>query len=367
MKKQDTNLLEKRAELKQIINEGMEKTFPAYLYNALGKGFVKIFRLKNPPHWAFSAFVLYVLLLLPGPLIAWVTDEIYQWGRLELILYGTTTFLYLASVAAYVNVKYNILPGIRDYIVDALQTVDSVKRLDAWFSSLISLPKWWIFIIGSGLFYALVLSIFETRAAGRSIGIGLIVGNFLFGAVINIGLYFILRMLAFPIELSNCQLHIYESDPANSEVVQRLTYFLTVHIYIIAGYFAIGTMLGALIPELSWTIWLYTFLGWTPTIIQFLVNQYAIRKIIIDAKWRNLSRLQTRIQELQKAALTDAPDKAITQLNQLMDLHDRISAKPNSALNWGSGLSFLNQLLLPLLGLLLGNLDKLLKLITRTP
>ncbi len=367
MKKLDKDLLQKRAELKQTINEGMEKTFPAYLYNALGKGFVKIFRLKNPPHWAFSAFVLYVLLLLPGPLIAWVTGEIYQWGKFELILYGSAAFLNLGSVIAYVNLEYNILPSIRDYIVDVLQTVDSVKRLDEWFSPLISIPKWSIFLVGSGFFYALVLSVFETRVAGRSIGTGLIIGNFLFGAVLNIGLYIILRMLTFPIELANCQLHIYESDPANSEVVQRVTYFLTVHIYIIAGYFAIGTMLGALIPELSWTVWLYIFLGWTPTIIQFLVNQYAIRKIIIGAKWKNLNRLQTRIQELQKDALTDAPDKAITQLNQLMDLHDRISAKPNSALNWGSGLSFLNQLLLPLLGLLLGNMDKLLKLIARTP
>lgn len=367
MKKPDKNLLEKRAELKQTINQGMEITFPAYLYNALGKGLVKVFRLKKVPHWAFSAFVLYVLLLLPGPLIAWVTDEIYEWGKLELILYGTTAFLYLGSVAAYVNFEYNILPSIRDYIVDALQTVDSVKRLDEWFSPLISIPKWSIFFVGSGLFYALVLSMFETRAAGRSIGIGLIVGNFLFGSVLNIGLYIILRMLTFPIELANCQLHIYESDPANSEVVQRLTYFLTVHIYIIAGYFAIGTMLGALIPELSWTIWLYISLGWLPTIIQFLVNQYAIRKIIIGAKWQNLNRLQIRIGELQNDVLTDASDKAIIQLNQLMDLHDRISAKPNSALNWGTGLSFLNQLLLPLLGLLLGNIDKFLKLLARTP
>jgi len=180
-------------------------------------------------------------------------------------------------------------------------------------------------------------------------------------------LYIILRTLTLPIKLADCQLNIYESDPANSEVVQRLIYVLNVYIYLVAGYCAIGTMLGALISELSWSVWGFIFLGWTPTIIQFLVNQYAIRKIIIDAKWRNLSRLQTRIQELQNDALTDAPDKAIIQLNQLMDLHDRISAKPNSALNWGTGLSFLNQLLLPLLGLLLGNMDKLLKLLARTP
>jgi len=46
-----------------------------------------------------------------------------------------------------------------------------------------------------------------------------------------------------------------------------------------------------------------------------------------------------------------------------MDMPDLISKKPNSALIWGTGLSFLYQLMLPLLGLLLGIIDKLLNLL----
>ncbi len=367
MKKQDTNLLEKRAELKQIINEGMRETFPAYFYDAIGYGFVKIFRLKKLPHWAFSAVVLYVLLLLPGPLIALVTGEIYRWGAFELILYSAGTFLYLGSVDAYINLVHNILPGIRDHIVDAVKSVESLNQLEKWLISTWSISKWLTFGLGVGFIAGLSTSMFENYLAGRFIGFGVIISTFLLPTAAYINLYPIFRMLTFPIELATYQLELYESDPANSEVVQRLVYILNVHIYFLSGYFAIGTMIAALVSELSWTIWLYIFLGWTPIIIQFLVNQYAIRKIIINAKWQNLNKLQMQIKELQNNKLTTAPETTITRLNQLMDLHDRISAKPNSALNWGTGLSFLNQLMLPLLGLLLGNIDKLLKFIARTP
>ena len=96
---------------------------------------------------------------------------------------------------------------------------------------------------------------------------------------------------------------------------------------------------------------------------QFIANQYAVRKIIITAKWRKLDELQGQIKELQTVNLKDAPEATIVRINQLMDLHDRISGKPNSILNWNTGFNLLNQLMLPLLGVLLGNIDKVINLL----
>lgn len=359
----DNELLQKRIELKQIINDGIKRTFPAYFYDVIGNGFVKLFRLPKKPHWGFSAFVFIVLLLLPGSFIALVTGEIYRWGKIELILHGTAILAYFCGITSFVNLKYIILPGIRDHIVDAIQSKESLYKFEKWLSSMFSISNWLIITIGFGFLYGLLVTILEFYAFGRLLSVSIIVSTFLIGTTPTMALYVVARMLTFPIELANYQLHIYELDPANSEVIQRLIYTLNVYIYIIVGYCASGTMIFALIPKMSWGIWLFITLGWAPTIIQFLVNQYAIRKIIINAKWQNLNRLQIRISELQNNILTDASDKAILQLNQLMDLHDRISKKPNSALSWGAGLSFLNQLMLPLLGLLLGNIDKLLALL----
>jgi len=71
----ETSLLEKRAELKRLINEGREKTFPAYLLNAIGRSLAKVLHLNMPPHWTINATMLLVLLLLPGTLVALAMGE----------------------------------------------------------------------------------------------------------------------------------------------------------------------------------------------------------------------------------------------------------------------------------------------------
>jgi hypothetical protein len=97
--------------------------------------------------------------------------------------------------------------------------------------------------------------------------------------------------------------------------------------------------------------------------MQFIISQYSVRKIIVNAKWIVLNRLQQQIIDLQNKDFGASSESTVGQINALMDLHDRIRSRPNSMLNLGTGISFLNQLMLPLLGLLLGNVDKLLKLI----
>jgi len=367
MTNQEIGLPEKRAELKNIINEGRDKTFPAYFYKGIGQFLARIFHLKRQPHWSVSSFVLAVLSFLPGTLIAFVTKEIYQWRFYEWILHVGALFLYLVTIVAYLNIVYNILPGIRDHIVDSIQSISDLDKLEKWLNSMWSPSGQLSFMICFGLLHGVSVVLLVSNAGGGFIGIGFAISAFLVAALTDIAVYFILWMLTLPAELTDCQLDMYESDPANSEVIQQLIYILNVYIYYVVGFCAIGTLIGALVPAMSYTIWFFIILGWVPTVAQFLANQYAIRKLIIRAKWRNLNRLQAQIKELQNTNLINAPETTITRLNQLMDLHDRISARPNSVLNWGTGLSFLNQLLLPMLGLLLGNIDKFVKFLTGKP
>ena len=53
----------------------------------------------------------------------------------------------------------------------------------------------------------------------------------------------------------------------------------------------------------------------------------------------------------------------MAQINKLLDYHDRIAATRNSALNLRAGLNFINSLLLPVIALLLANLEKILALL----
>jgi len=91
MKKKEGVLFDKRVEVKDFINEGMAKTFPAYLFNAVGYVLEKALRLNKMPHWTINAAVLLAVVMLPGILVASVLGEISQWGYFSPFLFGTSS------------------------------------------------------------------------------------------------------------------------------------------------------------------------------------------------------------------------------------------------------------------------------------
>ncbi len=364
MKKLEVCLIQKRTELKQIFEQGMEEAFPAFLFKAMAQGLQKILHLKELPNWVMSAIILFLLFIyLPGFLIAVWTREVWQWQDFQWFYFGMIAFAYFSSVVCYINVTYNLLPGIRDDVIDSILTVEDLNRLGKWLNEFWSIRKLIIFSLVVGVLIAIAFIVTMTLASGGFMGFGLTVLTFLVAPFYVSPLYIIFHTITLPTLLAGFQLRLYEPDPINSEVIQRLINFLNIYVYWVAGYTAVGTALLSLNPITSQAVWIALFIGWVPTTIQFLTIQNALRRIIITSKWQNLNKLQAQIKELQNANLVKASDNTITRLNQLMDLHDRLRAKPNSILNLSTGLSFLNQMMLPLLGLLLGNIDKILRLI----
>ncbi len=361
MKKKESILLDKRVEVKDFINEGMARTFPAYLFNAVGYALEKVLRLNKIPHWTINAAALLAVVILPGIIVASVLGEIPQWGYSHLFYLGLLPYGYFSVVVCYVNVVYNVLPGIRDYIVDSIQHVQDLDKLKKWLTGFCSVRGWLSFSVIVGILTATIFTIGVSLSIGKFIGVGLTVITFSVGLFYLSPLYIIFYIFLLPPQLAQYHLNTYESDPVNSEVIQRLISILNTYLYLVAGYVAVGTTLISLSPATVWWVWGSIPVGWIPTILQFLINQYYIRKIIITAKWHNLNQLQSQIVALQKKNMCTEPEATINRINQLMDLHDRISARPNSVLNWSTGLNFLNQLLLPLLGLLIGTINEILK------
>jgi hypothetical protein len=362
---EEMELLKKRAETKQFITAGIQKTFPAYFFNLIGRGLVKIFRLKKRPHWTVDALILGMLIYLPGILVSVATGEIFHWKDIQIYCIGLGVFAYLSPIVCHVNLGYNFLPGIRDSVVDFIQSAEDLKKLEKWLNSLWSFGRWLAFMLVGGF----LIGIFETfgfsYANGRFIGAGLTVLFFSIAPFFILSTYVIFYVLTFPAELAGYHLDLYESNPARSEIIQRVIHILNIYLYMVAGYVAVGTALVTINPSTRWWMYFVICLGWAPTIAQFIANQSAIRKIIVKAKWQNLNRLQKQIRALQNRNLTSVPAAEILRIHHLMDLHDRISGKPNSNLNLSTGFNLLNQLMLPLLGLLLGNMDKLIRMITQ--
>src|SRR5258705_13561946 len=98
----------------------------------------------------------------------------------------------------------------------------------------------------------------------------------------------------------------------------------------------------------------------------FILNQTSLSSIIRRAKWKTLNEIQAKVEKLQEME-NFADKETMDAIKRLMDYHDRVKATRNSALDFNTVLSFINSLLLPLLAILLGNLDRLMALLPQRP
>jgi hypothetical protein len=135
-------------------------------------------------------------------------------------------------------------------------------------------------------------------------------------------------------------------------------------VYLAAVFTAIPNLIAALFKRVAPNLMFFFLVGWVTITAWFIVNQYALTQIATRAKRKKLSEIQAKIEKLE-AEEDIADQKTIEAMNRLMDYHDRIKATRNSMLDLRAVLNFLNSLLLPLIGFLLGNLDKLLELLKR--
>ena len=105
---------------------------------------------------------------------------------------------------------------------------------------------------------------------------------------------------------------------------------------------------------------------WSPVIVFFIIGQVSLSNIITNAKWQKLNQIQARIEKLEIEGNIEDKDTLET-IKRLIEFHNQILGTPNSALNFRSGLNFINSLMLPLIAFVLGNLDLVLGLFSDKP
>jgi hypothetical protein len=356
---EDTALLEKRAELKRQLAAGEYKTLVDVMLDGTGRLVQKLTRNpKLPPFW-FSAVVLALIILLISLLTSILLGEFYPLRRDWIPIEISFVVISLAFPIAVKIYSSMLSVTLRDYILDAIESAADLADLQRWLA-LVSDKKGQLFF---SLAYAILISFYGLILfmiiSGGFFGFGptvlIIILNFLVGT----SLYYFLPNLILPIRLSGYQFKLYAADPSSSEVIGRLSEMLTNVVYLGAALAAISTLLIVLLGLLETSIIIMFLLVWGLLAAGFAINQYALAKIITNAKWKTLNDIQTQVEKL--AVEENIADKEkMEALNRLMDYHDRIRATRNSALDLRAGLNFLNSLLLPLIAFVLANLDKVL-------
>ncbi|MEK6753758.1 MAG: hypothetical protein AABZ00_15990 [Chloroflexota bacterium] len=359
----DSELNKKRLEVKNEINEGINKTPMALPFNITGRFVQKVTGYTKPLPFMFCVLLLAVIILLIlglNYLLLFRTAQATT--QITPISAAIVVEIMLGIMAAsHFNIKL-VLSSIRDSVVDSIMSSEDLSKLYEWLSlgwspsTIRRFFFWWIlFVVG------VITLVYVFFSQEGYFSVHLVIPTLLFAFLGGASIYYAALMLLLPARLRTYNFKLYENDPAHSEIVadistmlNRFTYGYVFLIVIMQSSFVIGDL-----PLIAQIVFGITS-GWVPVIAQYLVNQSCIRTIISRSKRKTLNRIQAEVKSLHEGDVKNKEN--LEAINRLMDYHERIRATPDSNLNMQSLGNFLNQLALPLFGFLIGNIDTIIDL-----
>jgi hypothetical protein len=259
-----------------------------------------------------------------------------------------------------------LLDNIADQIVEKINKVDDLSRFASWLNNSWSTKNVALFVLAFWMIWIFLgigaISITYQAFVGFGFSLVIIFIGLLAGIAFH-GVYW-LNLL-----ISNLRTYQYDLNvffPASSEIITNISDMLNNQLYGLAIYFAFYTLLGStnLVEKQIQIVFAIPFfiISWTAIISQFVLARTTLGHIINNAKWKMLNKIQAQINSIE--AKSDLSDKVVSEkLLRLVDLHGRVMASKSNIFDLKSISTFFSQLMLPLLGLLLGNLDKVLELL----
>jgi len=362
----DITLIEKRDELKRRLAAGEYRTLIDGLLDGTGLLIQKITRRRQKISPWLSSAIMYFIVLLAGLIIlVSVTSESVLrdgTGVIAIIFLINLLLGYLSIPGLVVGNSYvhYVFTVFHNDVLDAVQSIDAVEDFEDWLknvcnqkmhlliSLIVGVPVGMFFIYGySGIGFDVRISVTILLLS---------IGNFMF-------LYLLLYMVLLSARIGRYELKLYTANPSSSQVIAELANLLSKFVYLVAlyaSYLALVFLMSGILV-IGAVVVLVLLLFWVPIIAMFFINQNSLSNIIQKAKWKTLSDIQKRVEQLHLSKkLGDSG--TMETINRLMDYHDRIKDSSNSTINLGTVLNLANSLLLPLLALTLANLDKILDL-----
>jgi hypothetical protein len=358
--------LEKKREIFiENLRNGEYKSLTEIIVDNVGEFVQKITRNTRSVSYISGGLVIALIIILISLLGSLIVNEFRTYAKLDVIgMVVWSIFMGYLSLVGFYNVNRQFSKTVSETVLDSIQTVTDLESLQSWFISTSRIRRQLLFSFG---FTVLMLTFFFTiiwTALGSQyprFGLSIIATAVFFQ--VGLAVSYFIPLSNFVANLSTFKLKLYLSDPASSEVIEQLSHALNQTSLLGAGIIATLTF-GFVFFEYvrQQTILGLILFSWAVFIIRFLSQQSSFTKIISQAKRTKLNNIQAQIEQLEKKQNL-ADKNAIETINRLMDYHDRVKNTPNSAINLRSGLSFLNSLLLPIIGFLLGNIETILKLL----
>lgn len=355
MERENSNFYDELERTKKVL-ANPEKNLPSLILSYTGRLVCKITRRKTPLPWQFNLVILALIIQLPTLAISNILRESEQWAILGFAWMVYIELGLFATMLAHISVLY-VYKRMNMFVVDKIQLEENLKDLQQVLARVGSIKNTMYFTLAFTIFWCISFSLVSSIYINKFIGYGLLSGTIIFGLLTGPAIYLEGCYFLFITHIGSYSYELNETAPAHSEVIQRIAKIITVLLYSFAIFIAFST---AAVASNLGAVVLVILIGWIPTIVYFLGSQVSIGRIITSAKWKTLNRIKDQINFLNNGDITEKDD--IDTIKRLMDYHERIRATPNSTFTVGTGLNFLNQLALPLLGLLLANIDKVIQL-----
>ncbi len=352
--KTSQNIFKQRKELKYRLESGIDKTFVDVLLQWGGRG-----KILSP---FTGTMVFFILPVIFGLLIAGILGEFGIWQLVfqnlisNPILFVWVIFSLLTSTVSMIIANlyfHQLVCTIQDHVLASVESHNTLDDIENWIKFLCNKRIGLLVAVVGGLIASPIIISINSEAAGVFVGIGHSVLLFLFAAQSSLFIGFIYGIMVFTFRLGRYKLQLFESDPANSEVIARLSDVLIWFVYFVAIYGGVQTfgIVALKLPNFS----IVLFLFWTPIVVIFLMGQISLSRVIQNSKWKTLNAIQSKITVIQRKPVLNKEDQE--NLLWLLAYHDRVKLTRSSAFDLKAGISFLNSMLLPLVGFLLGNID----------
>jgi len=351
-------LMEKREEARQAILALKDKTPTTLILNLFDRWFTKPILEYGLFYWLLQIILINAVIILPGLLIALAFGEIGKWSGPIFSWITATELVVFGFIQAYVAFRL-AFHELANHTVYKITNFEDLFSLVAFCRS--SASSMYVFLIAGGVLWPIL-----NLAPHKDFpGIGFTYTTIITGFLVGIAIQAVFWVITLANKLRDFQYDLNTFAPANSEVVVRLSDMLNKTVYLTGSFFVVLTLLvssGLFGSQINKALaFPLALLGWMLIIVQFLVNRSSINAIIEKERWANLNKLQLQMNTIQ--ATEDLSNKDVSErLLRLADLYERIRSNRAGGFDFKSLLSLFSQLMLPLLGLLLGNFDKVMAL-----
>lgn len=331
---------------------------PARVLNLIAKVFPRSFSKQRFSYWVLQIIFLNILIVLPGLLVSLLLDEIKIWPS---NIYSVTSWMAGIEMAvfgfllAYLLFQL-ILKELACYTVYKITAAEDVTSL-VYFCNVSASFKFGYILVGS-----LLWTFWSYFSMSEYPGVGLSLVIAFTGGFVGLSLQSVIWAIALVNRLMEYKYELSKYSPVNSEVVARLSRLLNQVLYLTSIFFVVLTLLvssGLFGSQINRAFaGPLAMVGWGMILVQFIVYRSALTKIAEKEYWLSLNRLHAQMNVIQLS--DDLSNKEVSEkFMRLAEVHERIRIDRPKTFDQKSVLNLISQLMLPLLGLILGNIEKL--------